>query len=157
MGVQTGHQPTAAAAGADELQRQLRDLLCLAVVGDHVRWVLADRDGELAEWLAEAVPRWRALAERVAERLVALGVPPDGRVRALAEDIHVNWVPAGWLSRDEAADLIDRRLHNLGGWARLTQSETADAETAELLDRVAAGLSECSPLGGATRPSSHFG
>jgi hypothetical protein len=45
------------------LQQELRDLLCLAVVGDHVRWVLVDDDSELAEWLADVVPEWRALAE----------------------------------------------------------------------------------------------
>ena len=73
---------------ADELQAELRDLLCLAVVGDHVRWVTTgDEAAELAEWLADAVARWRALADRVATHLVTLGVAPDGRVRSLAEDI----------------------------------------------------------------------
>jgi hypothetical protein len=43
------------AKGTDELQRQLRDLLCLAVVGDHVLWVLTDDEtAELAQWLGEA-------------------------------------------------------------------------------------------------------
>jgi hypothetical protein len=40
------------AAITNELQGELRDLLCLAVVGDHVRWVLASiilpASGELA-------------------------------------------------------------------------------------------------------------
>jgi DNA-binding ferritin-like protein len=109
-------------------------------VGDHVRWVLVDRDAELAEWLAEAVPEWRALAERVAERLVALGVPPDGRLRALAEDIHLNWVPAGWLSREQVESLIAHRLRIVSAWAGLRQSEAADGETAQVLQAVAAGL-----------------
>ena len=38
-------------ANESELQEQLRDLICLAVVGDHVRWVLTDKD-ELGDWLA---------------------------------------------------------------------------------------------------------
>src|SRR5438094_10203795 len=81
------------------LQRQLRDLICLAVVGDHVRWVLTD-DDELRDWLAEAAGQWRGWAEQVAAQLVASEVAPDGRVRSLVKDIPLNWVPAGWLCGD---------------------------------------------------------
>ena len=125
---------------AAELQGELRDLLNLAVVGDHIRWVLVDDDGELAEWLADAVPEWRALADRVAERLVELDVPPDGRVRSLAEDIPLNWVPDGWLSRDQAERLLADRLHVVSSWARVRRSQATDGETAQLLEAVAAGL-----------------
>jgi starvation-inducible DNA-binding protein len=134
---------------AAELQRELRDLLSLAVVGDHVRWVLVDDDGELAEWLAETVPQWRALADRVAERLVALGVPPDGRVRSLAEDISLNWVPDGWLDRGQAERLLAERLHIVSSWARVRHSQAADAETAQLLETVAARLEHASVRHGA--------
>ena len=125
---------------AAELQLQLRDLLSVAVVGDHIRWVLDDDDDDLAEWLAAAVPEWRALAERVAERLVELGVPPDGRVRSLAEGVSVHWVPAGWLSREQAERLIEDRLHVLSSWTRLRRAQATDRETSRLLDAVAAGL-----------------
>lgn len=125
---------------AAELQGELRDLLSLAVVGDHVRWVLVDDDGELAEWLADAVPKWRALADRVAERLVELHVPPDGRVRSLAEDIPAHWVPNGWLNREQAERLLADRLHVVASWARLRRSQATDGETAQLLEAVAAGL-----------------
>jgi starvation-inducible DNA-binding protein len=129
-----------ARGGAAELQRELRDLVSLAVVGDHVRWVLVDDDGELAEWLADTVPEWRALADRVAERLVALDVPPDGRVRSLAEDIPVHWVPDGWLDREQAERLLADRLHVVSSWARLRRAQATDGETARLLEAVAAGL-----------------
>jgi starvation-inducible DNA-binding protein len=125
---------------AAELQRELRDLLCLAVVGDHIRWVLTEDDGELADWLAEAVPEWRALADQVAKRLVALGVAPDGRVRSLAEDIPLNWVPEGWLSREEAERLLAERLHVVASWARVRRSQATDPDTAQLLDTVSTGL-----------------
>jgi starvation-inducible DNA-binding protein len=124
---------------AAALQRELRDLLCLAVVGDHIRWVLVDDDGELAEWLAKAVPEWRALADQVARRLVALGVPPDARVRSLAKDIPVHWVPEGWLRREEAERLLADRLHVVASWAR-RRSQSADRASTRLLDVVAAGL-----------------
>jgi hypothetical protein len=121
-----------------DLQRQLRDLICLAVVGDHVRWVLTE-DDQLGDWLAGAARQWREWAEQVATQLVASDVAPDGRVRSLAKDIPVNWVPEGWLSGDDARRLITERLALVAGSARYRHSHANGAD-AELLDRVAAGL-----------------
>ena len=124
-----------------ELQGELRDLLCLAVVGDHVRWVLTnDETRELADWLTDAAARWRALADLVAKHLVTLRVAPDGRVRALAEDIPLNWVPAGWLRPDEARRLVTDRLHSVAGRARYRRSQTTDPDTWQLLDTVCSSL-----------------
>jgi starvation-inducible DNA-binding protein len=128
---------------ARELQEEIRDLLCLAVFGDHVRWVLegSDRD-ELGGWLAEASPRWRALADDVAAHLATLGVPPDGRVRSLAKDVALNWVPEGWLSLDEARRLVHDRVLSAAGRARYRQSQAEDSATAELFETVYAGLEQ---------------
>jgi DNA-binding ferritin-like protein len=76
----------------------------------------------------------------VAERLVALGVPPDARVRSLAEDIPLNWVPDGWLDREQAERLLAHRLHVLSSSARLRGAQATDRETAQLFEAVAAGL-----------------
>jgi hypothetical protein len=130
--------PYSAPSVDEALQRQLRDLVCLAVVGDHVRWVLRN-DDELRNWLAEAVPQWRDWAERVAMRLVASQVPPDARVRSLAKDTQLNWVPAGWLSGEDARSLIAERLGRVAEWARYRHSQAQGTE-AELLGSVAAGL-----------------
>ena len=121
-----------------ELQRQLRDLICLAVVGDHVRWVLTN-DDELGDWLAEAAGEWRGWAEQVATQLVASDVAPDGRVRSLAKDIPLNWVPEGWLSGGVAQRLIAERLALVAERARYRHSQAKGAD-AELLDLVATGL-----------------
>ena len=129
------------AAITNELQGELRDLLCLAVVGDHVRWVLAgDEVAELTQWLADAAGQWRTWADQVAKRLVVLGVAPDGRVRALAKDVPWNWVPDGWLQLDEARQLVGDRVSRVAGWARDRRSQVADPETAQLLDVVCTGL-----------------
>lgn len=130
-------------ADAAELQAELRDLLCLAVVGDHVRFVLTGDDApELAARLADATVRWRELAELVAQRLVALGVPPDGRVRSLARDIPLNWVPDGWLGGEDARRLVGDRLHVVTGWARERRSQAADPATAAVFDAVCSGLEQ---------------
>lgn len=126
---------------AEELQAQLRDLLCLAVVGDHVRWVMTgDETAELAGWLAAATPRWRGLADQVAQHLVALRIVPDGRVRSLAQDIPLNWVPSGWLQAGEARSLIANRLRIVAEWAQYRRSLATDQNTIELLDRVCSAL-----------------
>lgn len=122
------------------LQHELRDLVCLAVVGDHVRWALTD-DDELARWLAEAAGQWRDWAEEVAARLAESRIAPDGRVRSLAKDIPLNWVPDGWLSGEVARKLIKGRITRVAEWTRYRQSQTEGAE-AELLDAVAAGLED---------------
>jgi starvation-inducible DNA-binding protein len=125
----------------EELQEELRDLLDLAVVGDHLRWVVVgDEAGELADWLADAVSQWRALADRVSQHLVSLGVAPDRRVRSLAKDIPLHWVPAGWLRPDGARQLLADRLRSLGEWACYRKSQASDPDTAQLLDVVCSSL-----------------
>ena len=64
----------------DALQYLLRDLICLATVADHVRWVLVD-DPELRTWLAGAAGEWRGWAEQAAAQLAKSEIAPDGRIR----------------------------------------------------------------------------
>jgi hypothetical protein len=124
-----------------ELQGQLRDLLCLAVVGDHVRWVLAGDGCEaLADWLAESTAVWRSWADEVAKHLVKLGVAPDGCVRSLAKDIPIQWVPDGWLGSDDARRLIADRLGTIVEWARYRRSQATAPDTVRLLEAVCVGL-----------------
>lgn len=125
----------------DELQEELRDLLSLAVVGDHVRWVLkGDELGEFDHWLVDASGQWREWADQVAKRLITLGVAPDGRVRSLVKDVPVNWVPDGWLQLNVAQQLIGDRLNQLAAWALDRRVHTTDPETLHLLSMLSAGL-----------------
>ena len=129
------------AALADVLQTELVDLLCLAIVGDHVRWVLTgDEVAELERWLIEATAQWRDWADQVAQRLVAIGVAPDARVRSLAKDIPTNWVPDGWLQLDDARQLLGDRLGRVSRWARDRRLYAEDKETEQLLESVCSGL-----------------
>ena len=129
--------------GAMELQKEFRDLLCLAVVGDHVRWVVTgDDSAAFGGWLSDAAGKWREWADQVAKELIVLGVPPDGRVRALAEDLPLNWVPDGWLPIDDARQLVSSRLARVAGWARQRRALTTNARFLQLLDAVSSGLDE---------------
>ena len=80
------------------------------------------------------------MADEVAKHLVTLGVAPDGRVRSLARDIPLNWVPDGWLSADQARLLVVDRLRIVAGWAQNRRSQAVDPATVRLLDRVCSGL-----------------
>jgi hypothetical protein len=124
----------------DELQEQFRDLLSLAVVGDHLRRVLTDdENGELSAWLAEAGSEWRAWADLVAAELAGSGIAPDGRIRSLARDIPLNWVPGGWIEAARARQLVADRLATVGEWARYRRSQNAGAR-AQVLDVVCSGF-----------------
>lgn len=132
--------PVGRVAGEDDLQQELRDLLSLAVVGDHVRWVVTGEGSlELADWLRSAVAQWRAWADEIAKRMVASGVAPDARVRSLATDIPLNWVPQGWLEADEGRQLVGDRLATVAEWACYRSSQAGGAR-AELLDAICSGL-----------------
>jgi hypothetical protein len=133
--MRTGRRPA-----EDELERQLRDLLCLAVVGDHLRWVVTgDGDGALADWLTDASADWRDWADLVARELRSYGVAPDGRVRSLAEDISLNWVPDGWLAADAARRLLVERLLTVADCARYRRAQTS-GERGAVLDVICSGL-----------------
>lgn len=126
---------------ADQLQVQLRDLLCLAVVGDHVRWVLSGvGTDDVAAWLASAVAGWRASADAVARQLAESGTPPDGRVRALAQDLPWNWVPDGWLTGVQAQDLMTERVGRVAEFARARHDESTPAKDRQLFGVLATGL-----------------
>jgi hypothetical protein len=127
-------------AREDDLQRELRDLLCLAVVGDHLRWVLTGEDAaELVDWLGRASTDWRAWADQVALQLAASRVAPDGRVRSLAKDVPLNWVPAGWLSADEGRRLVACRLATVTEWCRYRRAQAAGAR-GDVLEIILSGL-----------------
>jgi hypothetical protein len=80
------------------------------------------------------------MADQVAKHLVTLGVAPDGRVRSLARDIPLNWVPDGWLSAEEAGLLVADRVRIVSEWAQFRRSQAVDPTTVRLLDLVCSGL-----------------
>jgi len=127
-------------AGDYDLQVELRDLVSLAVVGDHLRWVLRGDDAEeLVDWLGGAIAQWRTWADQVARQLAEAGVAPDARVRSLAKDIQVHWVPEGFLEAGEARRLVDDRLSSVAEWACHRRTQATGA-AAELLAAICSGL-----------------
>lgn len=87
----------------------------------------------VAAWLAAATLDWRASANVVARRIADNGTAPDARVRALARDIPLNWVPDGWLSAAEAAHLMRDRLATVTAWAEARRSDSTVRKDQQLL------------------------
>jgi starvation-inducible DNA-binding protein len=78
-------EPHQRAAIAHELQSTLHELVDLSLIGKQLHWaVVGHAFGPVHEQLDELVASWRALADVVAERAVALGYVPDGQARAVA-------------------------------------------------------------------------
>jgi hypothetical protein len=123
------------------LQEVFRDLIRLAVVGDHVRWVvIGEGSAELAKWLRETVPQWRDWAEELAGYMTKLEIAPDGRVKTLARDVTRQWVPAGWLTTADARNLMAPRVDELIKWVQVQRSMTTGGDDRNYLAEIESGL-----------------
>src|SRR5260221_13154728 len=70
------------------LQLTLVELIALSLVGKQLHWNAVGpgfRDAHLQ--LDELVDEWHELADAVAERAVAIGLPPDGLDQDLIEEV----------------------------------------------------------------------
>jgi starvation-inducible DNA-binding protein len=68
----------------DRLQETLVELIDLALVGKQLHWsIVGARFNPLHQRLDELVDSWQEMADKVAERAVALGHFPDGQADAI--------------------------------------------------------------------------
>src|SRR3954463_6044681 len=70
-----------------ELQATLVELVDLSLIGKQLHWTIIGRPFKpLHEHLDELVASWRDMSDTVAERIVALGIAPDGQWSAVSAD-----------------------------------------------------------------------
>ncbi len=127
------------------LQATLVDLIDLSLVAKQAHWNLVGRHfHDVHLHLDELVDTARKYTDDVAERMAAIGVPPDGRARTVAEKSAVPPFTAGWVSdRDviaaifESVDVVVRALR-----PRLDDTEKSDLVTQDLLIEIVAKLEE---------------
>ena len=90
-------------AVGEALQRAVVDLTDLSLVGKQVHWTVVGRNFRIVHaQLDEVVDTAREYADATAERAVAIGVLPDGRVEALYKRSGVPQPPLGWTQADDA-------------------------------------------------------
>jgi starvation-inducible DNA-binding protein len=111
----TSHLPALADRAREEagrlLQLTLVELIALSLIGKQLHWNITGpgfRDVHLH--LDELVDEWRELSDVVAERAVAIGVPPDGRAPAVVEQSELEPVAPGLISIAAAIGELMRRV-----------------------------------------------
>lgn len=121
------------------LQPVLTDLLGLSLLGKQVHWTVVGRDfASVHELVDDHVTLWRTWADRIAERMVALDVVPDGQPHALM-DTAIPKLPTDWHDTHTAlavlADALDATIRRIRQ-VRPTIAETDPVTDGILLDLV---------------------
>ncbi len=116
---------------AHELQATLVELVELSLIGKQLHWNIYGRPFKpLHEHLDELVDSWRELSDTVAERIVALGVAPDGRAEAVAAGSGIDPVDAGALDTDTAARELVERLADVSERIRARMDRLGEIDLA---------------------------
>jgi starvation-inducible DNA-binding protein len=93
------------------LQLTLVELIALSLIGKQLHWNIVGRGfRELHLHLDELVDEWRELSDVVAERAVAIGVPPDGRAPTVAEQSELDPVDSDAVQIPAAVRELVRRV-----------------------------------------------
>lgn len=129
---------------AEELQATLIELLDLTLQAKQAHWtVVGPRFRPLHLQLDEMVEAYRAWTDRVAERMSAVGIWPDGRVRTVTEGTPFAEVPEGAIEDDEVVRLFVERVGEAAGRVRRrVERLEVDLVSQEVLLEVLSGLEE---------------
>lgn len=104
-------EDSAKATTATALNRVLADLIDLSLVGKQAHWTLVGpRFRSVHLQLDEVVDAVRINADDVAERVVTIGVAPDGRAATVARDSALPEHPTGWVRDTDVVDYFVRAL-----------------------------------------------
>jgi starvation-inducible DNA-binding protein len=126
-----------------ELHPLLVELIDLALTGKQAHWNLRGplfRPVHLQ--LDELVDDARSWSDQVAERIVALGVPADGRVETVAALTPLGSFPAGFVEDGKVVVAIVERLDDIivRTRPRLVRLGESDLVSQDLLVGIDAGL-----------------
>jgi starvation-inducible DNA-binding protein len=143
------HHPTLRHPDREAIGAELQDILVLltdlALTGKQAHWnLVGPQFRSLHLQLDELIDAWREAADSVAERSVALGHAPDGRVATVAARTQLEAPPAGPIADQDVIALMTRVLTDAIGHTRdrMDRLEDVDAVTADLLHGVVATLEE---------------
>lgn len=127
----------------EALQGALIDLIDLSLVAKQAHWNLTGRNFKVVhEHLDEVVAIARAGQDDVAERAVAVGVNPDGRVRTVADRTQLPQLEAGYLDDDKVVaaitDLLAQMISRFR--ERIKATDEPDPVTQDLLISITSKL-----------------
>jgi len=129
----------------NELQATLVELVDLSLIGKQLHWtVVGPHFRPLHEQLDELVDSWRALADTVAERAVALGFVPDGQNAAVAAGSQVHPVERAELEDKLVVRELTTRLADVAERtrSRMDRLGELDAASQDVVIEVVRALEE---------------
>lgn len=121
----------------EALQGSLVDLTDLSLTAKQAHWNLTGRNfRSLHLQLDEVVALARAQLDIIAERAIAIGVNPDGRVATIARDTQIDQLDHGYVQDETVIITFTGILAAIGARfrERLTSVEEADPVTENLLE-----------------------
>jgi starvation-inducible DNA-binding protein len=127
------------------LQSTLVDLVDLSLVAKQAHWnVMGSQFRSVHLQLDELVATARQYVDAVAERASAIGVPPDGRARTVADSSALPEYPQGWQSDHDTIELVVATLAATTGRLRprIDETEKTDLVTQDLLIEIAQALEQ---------------
>jgi starvation-inducible DNA-binding protein len=114
-----------------ELQATLHELVDLSLIGKQLHWaVVGPLFRPLHLQLDELVDSWRALADTVAERAVALGFVPDGQAKAVAAGSQLAAVAPTALEDHLVVRELTHRIAEVSEQVRDRMNRLGDADLA---------------------------
>ena len=131
------------AAVASELQPLLVELVDLGLTAKQAHWnVTGPLFRPLHAQLDELADDARMWADEVAERLVAIGVPSDGRIETVAAHTPLSAFPDGFVEDSKVVVAIVTRLDEIVGRirSRVDRLAVADPVTQDMVIVIATGL-----------------
>lgn len=122
-----------------ELQATLVELVDLSLIGKQLHWsVVGPLFRPLHEQLDELVASWRTLADKVAERAVAIGIWPDGQASAVMGESDLLSIERGAVADHDVVLDITRCLGDVCEHTRerMDRVENLDGASHDVLVQV---------------------
>ena len=102
-----------------DLQATLVELIDLALLGKQAHWnVVGANFRSVHLELDEIIDMSRLAYDRVAERLVTIGVPADGRAETVSTSSELAPYPAGFVSATETVRIVTEAMDTIGNRMR---------------------------------------
>ena len=112
-----------------DLQATLVELVDLALLGKQAHWnVVGAHFRSVHLELDEIVDTSRLAYDRVAERLVTIGVPADGRAETVSTTSELAPYPAGFVSSTQTVELVGAAMDTIGGRMRERIARIGDVD-----------------------------
>ncbi len=124
------------------LQAALVDLIDLALQGKQAHWnIYGPHFRSVHLQLDEVIADLRTWSDTVAERMAAMGTPPDGRADVVASSSEVDKLDGGTLATDKVIRQFEDRLQAASDRMKATLEDLeADLLSQDIIIEISTGL-----------------